>query len=61
MRNVLFVVLAAALVGCSSSTEPAPAPELEVVKNGGELTCRSGYAIANRNGELVCVPEEEIR
>lgn len=54
----LMLLLALAVAGaCAAPTEPVAAPGAE--RSLDEVpTCRSGYAIANRNGEWVCEPIE---
>lgn len=50
-----FAGACAAPTGTEPVTEPTAGPSLDETIP----TCRSGYAIANRNGEWVCEPIEQ--
>jgi hypothetical protein len=59
LRKLIIAGVALVLAACSESSKPTAPEPLSEVKSESEMpTCRSGYAIANRNGEWVCEPIE---
>ena len=61
MKALMLLLALAFAAACSApaSTEPVVDPGEGPSREEAMPTCRSGYAIANRNGEWVCVPVEE--
>jgi hypothetical protein len=61
MKALMLLLALAFAAACSAptSTEPVADPGPGPSREETVPTCRSGYAIANRNGEWVCEPIEE--
>lgn len=55
MKKLMLALSLALGAACSTPTD-VPPPSDPVLDS--EPTCRSGYAIANRDGEWVCVAED---
>lgn len=57
MKALMLVLALSLAAACSAPTSTEPAVDGPRMDEGAPITCRSGYAIANRNGEWVCVSE----
>lgn len=55
MKKIVLLLVAVVLAACSTPSAPVT-PEASF--DEAPITCRGGYAIANRNGEWVCEPVE---
>lgn len=55
MKKILLLLVTVVLAACSAPSAPV-APEASL--DEAPITCRGGYAIANRDGEWVCEPVE---
>jgi hypothetical protein len=58
MKKLMLVLVLAVAGACAAPTGTEPVADPTLDESPDQPTCRSGYAIANRNGEWVCEPAE---